>query len=442
MRQPSGRAVAKASALRARAALRALPGGLSTLDTEAQVLCRFCNTALQHDFVDLGSTPLANGFLTQAQLSRPEPSYPLRARVCHSCWLVQADSVVSAKEIFSEYAYFSSMSDSWVEHARCYVATTCKRFGLDGTSQVIEVASNDGYLLKHYAAVGIPVLGIEPAENVAQAARSIGVPTEARFFGRDTADDLVARGLSADLVIGNNVLAHVPDINDFVSGLARVIKPGGVVSLEFPHLLRLIEGGQFDTVYHEHFYCLSLKAVENILTAHGLSVFDVEELPTHGGSLRVLARASKMHAGVTSGVEKVRRDEATAGLDRIDIYARFQAKIEPMRKGLLTFLQQAKADSKKVAAYGAAAKGNTLLNVCGIGTELIEYVVDRCPAKQGRFMPGSHLPILKPDFIFETRPDYVLVLPWNILDEVVALNSGIRQWGGQFVVAVPELSIF
>ncbi len=405
--------------------------------------CRFCDAALEYSFVDLGSTPLANSFLTAAQLERPEPSYPLRARVCHHCWLVQAEEVVSAQEIFGEYAYFSSISDSWVEHARRYVATTCERFGLDETSQVIEAASNDGYLLKHYVAVGVPVLGIEPAENIAQAARAIGVPTEARFFGRETADSLVERGLAADLLIGNNVLAHVPDINDFAEGLARVIKPEGVVSLEFPHLLRLIEGSQFDTVYHEHFYCLSLLAVESVLTAHGLAVFDVEELPTHGGSLRVFARrAGAAGQEVTAGVEKVRRDEAAAGFDHIEVYTAFQDKVAPICDGLLAFLKQAKAEGKTVAAYGAAAKGNTLLNVCGITTDLVEYVVDRSPAKQGRFMPGSHLPILKPELIFETRPDYVLILPWNILDEVVSVNRGISEWGGRFVVAVPELRVF
>ncbi|MET1756960.1 class I SAM-dependent methyltransferase [Novosphingobium sp. RD2P27] len=404
--------------------------------------CRFCNAALEFSFVDLGSTPLANSFLTAAQLEQPEPSYPLHARVCHHCWLVQADAVVPAHEIFGEYAYFSSMSESWVEHARRYAATTCERFALNKHSQVVEVASNDGYLLKHYVAAGVPVLGVEPAENIAQVARSIGVPTEARFFGQDTANALVDRGLAADLVIGNNVLAHVPDINDFVGGLARIMKPDGVLSLEFPHLLRLIEGAQFDTIYHEHFYYLSLLAVETILAAHGLAVFDVEELPTHGGSLRVFARRAKgAHEEVTSGVKKVRCDEAAAGFDHIDAYTTFQNKVAPILEGLLAFLKQARADGKKVAGYGAAAKGNTLLNTCGIGDDLIDYVVDRSPAKQGRFMPGSKLPILEPDRIFETRPDYVLILPWNIQDEVISINRSVSEWGGRFVVAVPELRV-
>lgn len=405
--------------------------------------CRFCDTVLRHGFVDLGSTPLANSFLAADQLERPEPTYPLRMSVCDRCWLVQADAFVSPAEIFSDYAYLSSITESWVEHARRFVTATRERFGLDENSQVIEVASNDGYLLKHYVALGVPVLGIEPAENVAEIARAIGVPTEVRFFGREAADSLIERGLAADLVIGNNVLAHAPDINDFVGGLARVIKPEGVVSLEFPHLLRLIEGAQFDTVYHEHFYCLSLLAVEIILAAHGLEVFDVEELPTHGGSLRVFARRKAAARGaVTPGVEKVRRDEAAAGFDKVEVYTAFQGRVAPIRDGLRAFLEQAKADGKKVAAYGAAAKGNTLLNYCGIGTDLIEYVVDRSPAKQGLFLPGSRLPILPPERIFETRPDYLLILPWNIRDEVVAINRAIGEWGGRFVVAVPELTVF
>lgn len=405
--------------------------------------CRFCDAILEHGFVDLGSTPLANSFLTAEQLERPEPRYPLHVSVCDRCWLVQADAFVSPEEIFSDYAYFSSISESWVEHARRYVTMARERFGLDERSQVVEVASNDGYLLKHFVAAGVPVLGIEPAENVAQVARRIGVPTEARFFGLDTAASLVARGLAADLVIANNVLAHAPDINDFVGGLARVIKPEGVVSLEFPHLLRLIEGAQFDTVYHEHFYYLSLLAVEKIFASHGLAVFDVEELPTHGGSLRVFAR--RTDAGPVAaepGVGKVRRDEAASGIDRVEVYDAFQDRVAPIREELLAFLKQARAEGRKVAAYGAAAKGNTLLNFCGIGTDLIDYVVDRSPAKQGLFMPGSRLPILPPERIFEARPDYLLILPWNIRDEVVASNRGIADWGGRFIVAIPELTVF
>ncbi|MCJ2179355.1 class I SAM-dependent methyltransferase [Novosphingobium album (ex Hu et al. 2023)] len=405
--------------------------------------CRFCGAQAEQSFVDLGSTPLANSYLTEAQLSKPEPSYPLRAFVCPQCWLVQADSFVPPEDIFSHYAYFSSFSDGWVEHARRFTVMARERFGLDDTSQVIEVASNDGYLLKHFVAAGVPVLGIEPAANVAEAARAIGVPTEARFFGRETAQNLVARGLSADLVIGNNVLAHVPDINDFVGGFAAVLKPDGVVSVEFPHLLRLIEGVQFDTVYHEHFYYLSLLAVETVFGAHGLKVFDVEELPTHGGSLRILAcrTASQAHA-TGPGLAKVRADEKAAGFDRPETYAAFQSKVAPVREGLLAFLDTAAREGKTVAAYGAAAKGNTLLNFCGVGADRIDYVVDRNPAKQGHFLPGSHLPIRPPETIAETRPDYVLILPWNIREEVMASMAEVRSWGGRFVVAVPELTVY
>ncbi|MCB2013675.1 MAG: class I SAM-dependent methyltransferase [Sphingobium sp.] len=404
--------------------------------------CRFCDAPVTQPFVDLGSTPLANAYLTQAQLSEPEPRYPLRAFVCGECWLVQADSFVPPEDIFSHYAYFSSFSDSWVEHARRFTVMARERFGLDASSQVIEVASNDGYLLKHFVAAGVPVLGIEPAANVAEAARQVGVPTEARFFGRGTAQDLVGRGLSADLVIGNNVLAHVPDINDFVGGLAFVLKPDGVVSLEFPHLLRLIEGVQFDTVYHEHFYYLSLLAVETIFAAHGLRIFDVEELPTHGGSLRIMACRSTSSAHETgAGVAKVRADERAAGFDRIETYAAFQSRVVPVKTGLLAFLEQAAREGKSVAAYGAAAKGNTLLNFSGVNTDQIDYVVDRNPVKQGHYLPGSHLPVLPPERIMETRPDYLLILPWNIRDEVMASMAGIRQWGGRFVVAVPELTV-
>jgi SAM-dependent methyltransferase len=317
-----------------------------------------------------------------------------------------------------------------------------QRFGLNETSQVIEVASNDGYLLKHFVAAGVPVLGIEPAENVADVARQAGVPTEARFFGKETAADLVSRGLAADIVIGNNVLAHVPDINDFVGGLSAVLKPDGVVSVEFPHLLRLIENIQFDTVYHEHFYYLSLLAVEKVFAAHSLKVFDVEELPTHGGSLRVLAcRTGSTAHPLCPGVAKVRADEAAAGFDRVATYEAFQSRVAPIKDGLLAFLKQAKREGKTVAAYGAAAKGNTLLNFCGVGTDLIAYVVDRNPHKQGHFLPGSKLPIHAPEKLDETKPDYVLILPWNIKNEVVAANGRVGAWGGRFAVAVPELTV-
>ncbi|AIC25427.1 methyltransferase protein [Rhizobium etli bv. mimosae str. IE4771] len=404
--------------------------------------CRFCDAPLKHCFVDLGSTPLANAYLTAEQLTQPEPCYPLRAFVCSECWLVQADAFVPPEDIFSHYAYFSSYSDSWVEHARRFTIMARERFGLGATSQVIEVASNDGYLLKHFVEAGVPVLGVEPAENVAEVARSIGVPTEARFFGKETAADLVSRGHAADIIIGNNVLAHVPDINDFVGGLSTVLKPDGVVSVEFPHLLRLMESIQFDTVYHEHFYYLSLLAVEKVFAAHGLKVFEVEELPTHGGSLRVLAcRAASTAHATSPGLAKVRADEKAARFDRAETYEAFQSRVAPIKEGLLSFLEEAKRNGKSVAAYGAAAKGNTLLNFCGVGTDLIDYVVDRNPHKQGHYLPGSRLPIYPPEKMEETRPDYVLILPWNIKNEVVSGNSKVATWGGQFAVAVPELTV-
>ncbi|MDF1632406.1 class I SAM-dependent methyltransferase [Mycoplana sp. MJR14] len=404
-------------------------------------LCRFCNAPLVHVFADLGVTPLANAYVKPADAGSPDATYPLRAFVCDECWLVQAEAFASPQEIFSDYAYFSSFSDSWVEHARRFADGAIERFGLTARAQVIEVASNDGYLLRHFVSRGIPALGIEPAQNVAKVAREAGVPTECRFFGRETATDLAERGLLADLVVGNNVLAHVPDINDFVGGMAIVLKPDGVVSFEFPHLLQLIENVQFDTIYHEHFYYLSLLAVENVLARHGLVVVDVEELPTHGGSLRVTAaRGSSAAHRPTKGVEKVRNDERAAGLADVARYRAFQQTILPVREGLLAFLRKAKAEGRSVAAYGAAAKGNTLLNFCGIGTDLIAYVVDRSPHKQGHLLPGSRLPIHAPERLAETKPDYVLILPWNISAEIVA-NNDISAWGGRYVIAVPELAV-
>lgn len=403
--------------------------------------CRFCSASLEHSFVDLGTMPLANAYLSAKDLDTPEPAYPLRAFVCTECWLVQADGFVPPEDIFSNYAYFSSYSKSWVDHARRFTVMARERFKLNADSQVIEIASNDGYLLRHFIDAGIPVLGIEPAQNIAEVARTAGIPTETCFFSKNTAETLVNRGFSADLVVGNNVFAHAPDINDFVSSLALVLKPDGVISLEFPHLLQLIRNVQFDTVYHEHFYYLSLLAVEKVFTSHKLRILDVEELSTHGGSLRVLAcrQTSKKYA-IGPGLAKVRADEIAAGLDKADIYEAFQGHVEPIRDGLLAFLHQAKSEGKSVVAYGAAAKGNTLLNFCGIESDLIDYVVDINPHKQEHFMPGSKLAIYAPEMMARTRPDYVLILPWNIQKEVMASND-IQAWGGRFVVAVPELSV-
>ena len=404
--------------------------------------CRFCGAPLTLTLVDLGTMPLANSYLTAAQLARPEPRYPLHARVCGTCRLVQVDAVVPPEHIFSDYAYFSSVATSWVEHARRFTVMARRRWRLGLASKVVEVASNDGYLLRHFVAAGVPVLGIEPAANVAAEARAGGVPTEVAFFGRETAQRLHDEGVAADLMVANNVLAHVPDINDFVAGFAILLKRNGVASFEFPHLLRLIEGVQFDTIYHEHFSYLSLLAVERIFAAHGLRVFDVEELPTHGGSLRVMAsRIDGRRRREGAGLRKVRADEAAAGLAQDDAYRGFARRVEGVREDLLAFLREAKAVGRGVAAYGAAAKGNTLLNYCGIGPDLIAYAVDRSTHKQGLYLPGSHLPIFAPERLEETRPDYVLILPWNLKTEILAGMSAVRRWGGRFVIAIPALAV-
>lgn len=404
--------------------------------------CRFCGAALEHTFVDLGATPLANSYLAAADLRSPETRYPLHARVCHQCFLVQVESVVPPEEIFSDYAYFSSYSKSWVEHARRFAEASITRFGLAADSRVVEVASNDGYLLRHFVAAGIPVLGIEPAANVAEVAIAAGVPTEVRFFGTTTAGDLRDRGFAADLLIGNNVLAHVPDLNDFVAGLAILIKPRGVISMEFPHLLQLMDRVQFDTIYHEHFSYFSFLTVERVFDHSGLAIFDVEQLSTHGGSLRIYACRKDTHAYMTTpAVADLRSVERSAGLDTLQAYSGFAQRVESVKAGLLDFLQNAKATGNTVVAYGAAAKGNTLLNTCGIDGALIEYVVDRSPHKQGYYLPGSHLRILAPERIFESRPAFVLILPWNLQREIMASMAGIREWGGCFVVPIPNLKV-
>ena len=410
--------------------------------TDKSLSCRGCGTTLSQTFVDLGEMPLANSYPTAADLDQPDRRYPLHARVCHDCFLVQVDAVVPSADIFSDYAYFSSYSQSWVAHARRFASMARERFALGGESLVVEVASNDGYLLRHFVDDGVPVLGVEPAANVAAVAEAAGVPTMVRFFGRETADNLVADGKAADLVVGNNVLAHVPDLNDFVAGLGALIKPAGVISLEFPHLLRLMEGVQFDTIYHEHFSYFSLIALEPVLARHGLRLFDVETLATHGGSLRLFA----CHADCDQhqdgpGLDAVRDAEHRASLDRLSAYTGFAARVAAVKDSLLTFLEAANRDSKSVAAYGAAAKGNTLLNTCGVGTRLIDYVVDASPHKQGRYLPGSRLPIVAPDRLSETRPDYVLILPWNLCDEIIWQNSAVRDWGGRFVVPIPATTV-
>ncbi len=403
--------------------------------------CRFCAAPLERTFVDLGEMPLANAYPASTEEAAHEPRYPLHARVCDQCLLVQVDDVVTPAELFSDYAYFSSYSASWVEHARRFAEYAIKDLALGPNSLVVEVASNDGYLLRHFRESGVPVLGIDPAANVAEVAIAAGIPTEVAFFGVDAAEDLVKRGMQADLLVANNVFAHVPDLNDFTAGLARALKLGGVVSIEVPHLLNLIERVEFDTIYHEHYSYFSLLAAERVLAAHGLAVFDVEELPTHGGSLRIWAAHTDARRSSSSRLMAVREKEAAAGLTDPSVYAGFQARVDQCRGSLLDFLAGTKDAGKTVAAYGAAAKGNTLLNYCGIGREDVAFVVDRSPHKQGRLLPGSHLPIQHPDRVAEMRPDYLLILPWNLRDEVCQQMAEIRGWGGRFVVAVPEVEV-
>lgn len=412
------------------------------MNTTTSPRCRFCHEPLRVTLVDLGTTPLANSYVPPDRLGTPDPVFPLHARVCSNCRLVQVDDVAAPDDIFSHYAYFSSYSSSWVEHARRFAEMAKERWKLGPDSLVVEIASNDGYLLQHFVKMGVPVLGVEPAANVAEVAVKNGVRTEVAFFGEETAKRLKTQGYQADLMAANNVFAHVPDINDFIEGFAVMLKPDGVISLEFPHLMQLVAHIQFDTIYHEHFSYLSLYAVEKILAAHGLKVFDVTELPTHGGSLRVMAthKTSTKHAE-GAGLTKVRADEAKAGIDTDAYYAGFDPKVRAVRDALLAFLRKARADGKKVAAYGAAAKGNTLLNYCGIGTDLVDYVVDISPHKQNTYLPGSRLPIYAPSKIDETKPDYVLILPWNIKDEIMEQMKGIRAWGGKFAIAIPTLTI-
>lgn len=405
--------------------------------------CRFCRAPLTHTFLDLGDQPLANSNLTRAQLEAgTERAFPLHARVCERCFLVQVDDPVAADAIFDEgYAYFSSYSESWVAHARRYADAMAARFGLGADSLVVEVASNDGYLLQHFVAMGVPVLGIEPTANTAEAARARGVPTEVMFFNAETGAALAARGVRADLMAANNVLAHVPAIGDFAAGFRHVLKPEGVLTFEFPHLLNLIEKVQFDTIYHEHFSYLSLLAVEQVLRANGLRPFDVELLPTHGGSLRLFCAHEAASHAETKALAALRAREADAGLDRIETYGGFAERVNAVRDSFLAFLAAAKAEGKSVAAYGAAAKGNTFLNYCGVTSADIAWAFDANPHKQGRFLPGSHVPILAPAQVAAVKPDYLVILPWNLKDEITAQLGYIRDWGGRFVVASPRVEV-
>lgn len=397
---------------------------------------------LTRTLIDLGLQPLANSYLGYDKLDLPEPRYPLHARVCESCFLVQVDHDVPPEAIFSEYAYFSSYSPSWVEHARHYAETMTSRFALRPNSLVIEIASNDGYLLQHFKTAGIGVLGIEPAANVAKEAEARGIATEVAFFNHETAARLRADGVQADLMTANNVLAHVPDLNEFVGGFPLVLNAQGVLTVEFPHLLNLIEQTQFDTIYHEHYSYLSLLACEQIFAAHGMRVFDVEELPTHGGSLRLFVCHNAADYDPCEGLEIIRQREKNAGIGKLATYDGFSPRAKAIRDELREFLKEAKAESLNVTAYGAAAKGNTLLNFCEIDTSLVSAVFDKNPHKQGRYLPGSQIPIKSPDQIVQIKPDILLILPWNLRSEIMTEQSGIKEWGARFVTAIPKLNVF
>ena len=404
--------------------------------------CRFCAFPLSTTFVDLGMSPLCQTHIAPDQLHEMEPFYPLHAYVCDKCFLVQLQEFVSPQSIFTEYAYFSSYSTTWVEHARRYAQMAIMRFGLGPTSKVMEIASNDGYLLQHFVAVQVPVLGIEPAANVAKVALEKGIPTVTRFFGLETAGEIAREHGRPDLLLGNNVLAHVPDLNDFVAGMKRLVAPGGVVTMEFPHLQRLMAENQFDTIYHEHFSYFSFVAVERVFAHHGLVMFDVEELPTHGGSLRIYARHVENAAlPVGPRVEALRQREIDDGFLTLARYRGFGEQVKATKRKLLGFLIDAKARGKSIVGYGAPGKGNTLLNYCGIRTDFLDFTVDASPHKQGKFTPGTRIPILAPERIRQAQPDYVLLLPWNLKGEITSAAAYIRDWGGRFVVPIPEVMV-
>ncbi len=406
--------------------------------------CRFDGHPLKHTFVDLGVSPLANAYLRKEQLAAPESFFPLHAYVCEKCLLVQLEQFATPQHLFEQYAYFSSYSDSWLESARRYADMILTRHPLGPGSRVVELASNDGYLLQFFRERGVHILGVEPARNVAAVAETRGIPTLCRFFGQETAAEMTANGQQADLLIANNVLAHVPDLNDFVAGMKLVLKQGGMITVEFPHLYQLITNNQFDTIYHEHFCYFSLHTVEKVFAAHGLTVFDVEEIPTHGGSLRVYVRHARERepGALTQRGESVRSKERATGMDRLETYLTVSTRFEAVKRQLVRFCCEAKDSGKRVVAYGAPAKGNTLLNYCGIRTDLIEYAVDRSPHKQGLYLPGTHIPVKPVQTIFETKPDFVLILPWNLKEEVMEQMAGIREWGGRFVVPIPELAVY
>ena len=402
--------------------------------------CRFCGAALTHSFANLGTSPLANRFLAEDELHSMEPFFPLHALVCERCFLVQLEQFETPDAIFSDYAYFSSYSSTWLEHARAYAGMAIERFGLGPQSQVVEVASNDGYLLQYFVAQGVSVLGVEPARNVAEVAIERGIPSVVEFFGRETAQAL-AGDRRADLLIGNNVLAHVPDLNDFVAGMQLLLADDGVITMEFPHLMRLVDERQFDTIYHEHFSYFSLLTVKDVFAAHGLDVFDVDEIPTHGGSLRIYARHAGAAEAPTDNVLDLERRELEAGYRDLGVYAEFAETVRGEKREILSSLIALKDEGASIAGYGAPAKGNTLLNYCGIGTDFIDYTADLSPHKQGLYLPGSHIPIRAPEEIERTRPDVVFILPWNLREEIMEQLAFIADWGGRFLVRSPALEL-
>ena len=419
----------------------------STTDEKPDVFaapCRFCGAVLRTTMVDLGMSPLCETFLLPQELNAPETFFPLHVRVCERCLLAQVQEYVTPEDIFEEYAYFSSYSTAWLDHTKRYADAMTERLGLGADSLVVELASNDGYLLQWFVEKGVPVLGIEPAANVAQVAIDRGIPTRVEFFGEEVARALAAEGVQADLVAGNNVLAQVPDLNSFVAGITTILAPGGTVTIEFPHLRKLMDGNQFDTIYHEHFWYFSLLATEKVFAAHGLTLFDVEELWTHGGSLRVFARhADEADARpVTEAVERLRAEELAHGLDQMATYERFGAQVEATKRDILRFLIEARDQGKRVVGYGAPGKGNTLLNYCGIRTDLIEFTVDCNPYKHGRFLPGTHIPVHPPEALDAARPDYVFILPWNLRDEIAEQLAHVREWGGKFVAPIPGIDVW
>ncbi|SDY53873.1 class I SAM-dependent methyltransferase [Thermoactinomyces sp. DSM 45892] len=403
--------------------------------------CRFCQSSLEHTFLDLGVSPLANSFVDSDRLNKMEPFYPLHTFVCKNCLLVQLSEFESPHHIFNEYLYFSSYSSTWLLHAEAYVEMVTKRFHLTETSQVIEIASNDGYLLQYFQKKNIPSLGIEPAKNVAEAALQKGINTISEFFGNELAKELLSENMQADLIVANNVLAHVPNLHDFVAGLKTLLKDDGVITIEFPHLLQLITHKQFDTIYHEHFSYFSLVSVKRILAHYKLQIIDVEELPTHGGSLRLFIKHEHKDLQVSARVRDLIQKEAEQGLDNLTSYLQFAKKIEALKIDTLKFLIQAKQENKQIVGYGAPAKGNTLLNFYGVGKEFLSYTVDANPHKQGLYLPGTRIPIQNPEMLKETKPDYLLILPWNLREEIVQQCSFIREWGGKFLVIIPEVEV-